>query len=134
MHRYSSIRHTHITEEIRKTISTKEAEISDAITSTDTQLAEVEGALRDICLADGQGQNEGDITNAVKQIEEERAALGCSRKLLEELLSKTRDDVIARAASESQKRLTRVTFGNHNSGFQAGIVNGPISGISFGGK
>jgi membrane-bound lytic murein transglycosylase B len=133
LHRHSSIRHTHITEEIRKTISTKEAEISNAITSIDTQLADVEGALRDVSLTDEQGQNEEDMRNAVKQIEEERAALGCSQKLLEELLSKTRDDVIARAASESQKRSTEVTFGNNNSGFQAGIINGPISGISFGG-
>lgn len=80
------------------------------------------------------GQNEEDITNAVKQIEEERAALGSSRKLLEELLSKAREDVIARAASENQNRSTEVTFGNNNSGFQIGISNGPISGISFGGK
>jgi hypothetical protein len=137
LHRYSSIRHTHITEEIRKTILTKEAEISKAITSTDRQLAEVESALGEIHLTGSRherGQNEEDITNAVKQIEEERAALGSSRKLLEELLSKAREDVIARAASESQIRSTQVTFGNNNSGFQIGISNGPISGISFGGK
>jgi hypothetical protein len=29
---------------------------------------------------------------------------------------------------------TTVTFGAQNSGFQAGVINGPISGISFGGK
>jgi len=115
----------------------KEAEISKAITSTDAQLAEVESTLGEVRLTDStreQGQNEEDITNAVKQIEDERAALGYSRKLLEELLSKAREDVIVRAASESQKRSTNVTFGNNNSGFQAGIINGPISGISFGGK
>jgi len=134
---YSSIRHTHITEEIRKTISTKEAEISKAITSTDKQLVDVESTLGEIRLTDStheEGQNEEDITNAVKQIEEERAALGCSRKLLEELLSKAREHVIVRAASESQKRSTNVTFGNNNRGFQAGIINGPVSGISIGGK
>ena len=94
----------------------------------------MKGSLRDICLTDEQGQTEEDVRNAVKQIEEERAALGCSRKLLEGLLSKIRDNDIARTASERQKRLTDVTFGNSNSGFQAGIINGPISGISFGGK
>jgi len=120
LHRYSSIRYTYITEEIRKTISTKEVEISKAITSTNTQLAEVESTLGEICLTDSiyeQGQNEEDVTNAVKQIEEERAALGCSRKLLEELLSKAREDVIARAVNQGQKRLTEVTFGSNNSGF-----------------
>jgi len=137
LHRYCSIRHTYITEEIKKTISTKEAEISKAITSTDAQLAEVESALGEIRLTDSannQSQDKQDITNAVKQIEEERAALDCSRELLKELLSKAREDVIARAARESQDRSTRVTFGNKNSGFQAGIINGSISGISFGGK
>jgi hypothetical protein len=134
LHRHSFIRHTHITEEIGKTISTREAEISNAITSTDTQLAEVEGALRDICLTDKQGQNEEDIRNAVKQIKEERATLGYSQKLFEELLLKISDDIIARAANESQQRSTKVIFGNNNSGFQVEIINGPISGISFGGK
>ncbi|OCK85163.1 hypothetical protein K432DRAFT_343639 [Lepidopterella palustris CBS 459.81] len=132
---YSSIRHTHITEEIRKTISMKEAEISNAITSTDLQLAEMETALGEIRLtgsAHEEGQNEEDITNAVKQIEEEQVALGGSRTLLEELLSKAREDFIARAASESKKRSTGVTFGNSNSGFQAGVVIGPISGVTFG--
>jgi len=112
-------------------------EISKAITSTNTQLAEVESTLGEIRLTNStheQGQNEEDATNAVKQIEEERTALGCLRKLLEELLSKARQDVIARAASEGQKRSTEVTFGSNNSGFQAGIINGPIGGISFGGK
>jgi hypothetical protein len=122
---------------MRKTISTKEAEVSKAIMSTDRQLAEVESTLGEIYLTGSRherDQNEEDVTNAVKQIEEERAALGSSRKLLEELLSKAQEDVIARAACESQNRSTRVTFGNNNSGFQIGISNGPISGISFGGK
>jgi hypothetical protein len=43
-HRYSSIRHTHITEEIRQTFLARE-DISSAITSTDTQLATVERNL-----------------------------------------------------------------------------------------
>jgi hypothetical protein len=46
----------------------------------------------------------------------------------------TREEVIAKATSESQNRSTQVTFGNQNSGFQIGISYGPISGISFGGK
>jgi hypothetical protein len=37
-YRYSSVRHTHITEEIKKTISAKQAEVQDAITTADRQL------------------------------------------------------------------------------------------------
>jgi cobalamin biosynthesis protein CobT len=138
-YRYSSIRHTHITEEIKKTISMKQTEITGAIAATDKHLADVESTLGELRLA-GTGQEgvqnaeDKDKDSALEQIEEERIALDSSRKLLKELLSMTREEVIAKATSESQNRSTQVTFGNQNSGFQIGISNGPISGISFGGK
>jgi len=70
--------------------------------------------------------------DALRQIEEERKAISTSRKLLDELLSKAQEEAIVKAAT---KNLTqRVTFGSNNSGIQIGISNGPISGISFGGK
>jgi len=133
--RYSSFRHTHITEEIEKTISIKRAEITGTITATENQLAEVESTLRELHIA-GTGQEKGQDTDdkgsAVKQIEGERTALDSSRKLLQELLLKTQEDVIAKAASERQNPSNQITFGSQNSGFQIGISNGPISGISFG--
>jgi hypothetical protein len=135
--RYSSIRSTHITEEIKKTISTKETEISKAVTSTDRQLAEVETSLGELQLGDAgqdQSQNAEDMTNTVKQIEEERSALESSRKLLEELLSKAKEEAIIRASSESQNRSMQMTFGTLGEGFQIGNNSGPISGINFGGK
>jgi len=135
--RYSSIRHTHITEEIKKTISVKEAEITGAIAATDKQLTEVESTLGELRLTDASQegvQNVEDKEKALEQIKEEQIALDSSRILLQELLSKAREEVVSRAATESQDRSTKVTFGNQNSGFQIGISNGPISGISFGGK
>lgn len=137
MCRYSSIRHTHITEEIKKTISVKEAEITGAIAATDKQLTEVESTLGELRLTDASQegvQNVEDKEKALEQIKEEQIALDSSRILLQELLSKAREEVVSRAATESQDRSTKVTFGNQNSGFQIGISNGPISGISFGGK
>jgi hypothetical protein len=135
--RYSSIRHTHITEEIKKTISVKEAEITGAIAATDKQLTEVESTLGELHLTDaGQegAHNVEDKEKALEQIKEEQIALDSSRILLQELLSKAREEVVSRAATESQNRSTQVTFGNQNAGVQIGISNGPISGISFGGK
>jgi hypothetical protein len=79
-------------------------------------------------------QSTEDMAKALKQIEEELKALSASRNLLGELLSKAQEDAIAKAAAERQTGSTTVTFGTHNSGFQAGVINGPISGISFGGK
>jgi hypothetical protein len=77
---------------------------------------------------------DGDMRNAVQQIEEERAALGILRKLLKTLLPKAREDARAEAASRSQKQSTKITFGNNSSGFQAGIINGSVSGLNFGAK
>ena len=70
---------------------------------------------------------------ALLQLEEERKAVNVSRKLLEELLSKSQEEAVAKAAG-NQSGLTKVTFGNQNSGFQAGTINGGVSGINFGGK
>ena len=74
------------------------------------------------------------MANVVKQIEEERSALESSRKLLEELLSKAKEDAILRASSESQNRSMQMTFGTLGEGLQIGNNSGPISGINFGGK
>jgi hypothetical protein len=139
LHKYSSIRHTHITEEIRKTIVVREEEVSSAITLTDTQLDVVERNLGEIRLRETgrrQGQDEEDVRNAVQQMEEERAALDCLRKLLETLLPKAREDAVVEAASKSQKRVnhrsTTMTFGSNHNGFQAGIINGGVvSGLNF---
>lgn len=70
---------------------------------------------------------------AVRQLEEERKALDAWRKLLDELLSKVQEEAVAKAAG-NRSHFTAVTFGNNNSGFQAGTITGGISGITFGGK
>ena len=69
-------------------------------------------------------------TEALRQLEEELVAVKASQKLLNELLSKSQEEALAKAQSHS----TTVKFGNQNSGFQAGIINGGVSGISFGRK
>jgi hypothetical protein len=69
----------------------------------------------------------------LRQLEEELKAVKASQKLLNELLSKSQEEAVAKAAG-NQSRSTTVTFGAQNSGFQAGTINGGVSGINFGGK
>jgi hypothetical protein len=57
-----------------------------------------------------------------------------SRKLLDELLSKSQEEAVAKLATRNQTNSTTVTFGDQNSGFQAGVIHGGVSGISFRGK
>jgi hypothetical protein len=115
----------------------KQTEITSAIGMTDTQLVEAGKRLEEL-NATGDNQVKVDSTenraDVLKQIEEEHKALSASRKLLGELLLKAQEDAVVKAAKESQTRSITVTFGTQNSGFQIGVSNGAISGISFGGK
>jgi len=136
-YRYSSIRHTHITEEIKKTISTKQTEIEGAITTADRQLIVLESRLEELNLSSDDQEATGSTESnaeALQQLEEEREALNASRKVLDELLSKSKEEAVAKAAAENQSHSTTATFGNQNSGFQAGSIYGSVSKISFGGK
>lgn len=81
---------------------------------------------------DAAGSSEGK-TEALRQLEEELKGVKASQKLLNELLSKSQEEVIAKAAGNQSGSIT-VTFGAQNSGFQAGNINGGVSGIHFGGK
>lgn len=71
-------------------------------------------------------------TEALQQLEQELKGVKASQKLLSELLSKSQEDTVAKAAGDQSG--STVTFGAQNSGFQAGIINGGVSGTSFGGK
>ena len=135
-YRYSSVRHSHITEEIKKTISTKQAEVKSAITTADKQLVVLENKLEELNLSsdddEAAGSREGK-TEALRQLEEEFKGVKASQKLLNELLSKSQEEAVAKAAG-NQSGSTTVTFGAQNSGFQAGNINGGVSGITFGRK
>jgi hypothetical protein len=81
---------------------------------------------------DAAGSSEGK-TEALRQLEEELKGVKASQKLLNELLSKSQEEAVAKAAGNQSGSIT-VTFGAQNSGFQAGNINGGVSGIDFGGK
>jgi hypothetical protein len=78
------------------------------------------------------GSREGK-TEALRQLEEEFKGVKASQKLLNELLSKSQEETVAKVAG-NQSSPTTVTFGAQNSGFQAGNINGGVSGITFGRK
>ena len=70
---------------------------------------------------------------ALRQLEEERKAVNASRKLLDELLSKSQEEAVAKAVG-NQSRANVMIFGDQNSGFQAGTINGGVAGINFEGS
>lgn len=136
LYRYSSVRHTHITEEIQKTISARQTEIKGSITTADKHLIVLENKLEEMNLnsedEEAAGATEGK-TEALRQLEEERKALNASRKLLDELLSKSQEAAVAKVAAGNPSHSTTVTFGNNYSGIQAHTINGGVSS-NFGSK
>lgn len=138
--RYSSVRHTHITEEVRETMSLVQAEVKGAVAATDKQLVVLESRMEELDLSsddDEEAATREGKAEALQQLEEERKALEASRTLLDELLSKAQEEAVAKAAAKSpdvSTTVTNVTFGNENSGQQAGVINGGVHGAVFGGR
>ena len=111
--------------------------MEDAVTITEKQLIVLENKLEELHLSSDDYEVMGSTESkaeALQQLEEERTALSASRKVLDELLSKSKEGTIAKAAAENQSHSTTITFGNQNAGFQAESINGPVSGIAFEGK
>ncbi|KAF1935764.1 hypothetical protein EJ02DRAFT_506899 [Clathrospora elynae] len=127
---YISVRHTHITEDIRKTISTAQAEVKGAITTTENQLVAIESKLKDLSPSSDDeeaARPEEDKVEALRQLEVEHKALEASYTLLHELSMKTQEEAVAKAAAKNQgssTTVTNVTFGSQNRGLQAGVING----------
>ncbi|KAF1938391.1 hypothetical protein EJ02DRAFT_505432 [Clathrospora elynae] len=137
---YNSVRHTHITEDIRGNMSLVQAEVKGAVTTTAKQLVVLESKLEEINLSsednEEAGLKEGKAV-ALQQLEEERKALEASRMLLDELLLKAQEEAFAKAAPENRGSSTTVTdqtFGSHNSGQQTGVIYGGVHGAVFGRK
>ena len=136
-YRYSSVRNSHLTDEVRKTIAAKQAEIKGAITTADKQLVVLENRFDELIVSSDEEEADASAegkAEALRQLEEERKALDASRKLLDELLAKAQEENVAKAALGSQRGNTTIMMGNQNQGFAAGIINGAVSEISFGKK
>jgi len=121
--RYSSIRHTHVTEEIKSIISRRGAEITAAISSTEAQLTDVNGISEKLPLEKVEqeaGEEAEDKESAIRALAEECAALQSARKLLEDLLSRMQGDAIAMAANWSQNMPKEVTIRAWNVDFPTG--------------
>lgn len=114
----------------------KQLEVKEAITATDKRKVVIENRLEELNLSEDEKQGSDDPEDrhkALRQFQEELQALESSRKLLQELLSKSQEQAVASAAKSHGPPMT-VTFGKCNSGFQAGAIHGSVSGLTFGSK
>ncbi|KAG9246434.1 hypothetical protein BJ878DRAFT_581340 [Calycina marina] len=96
---YSSVRNGHAREEMKKTISVKQAELKSATTTADRQLAVVENKLEEPNLNsddDDTARSSEGKDEVMRQLEEELKGAKSSQKLLNDLLSKSQE-VIGKA-------------------------------------
>ncbi|CZS92447.1 uncharacterized protein RAG0_02986 [Rhynchosporium agropyri] len=131
---YRSVRNSHVMEEIKKILSTKHGEVKGAIMA-DRKLVLVETKLEELNLSsddDEVGSSQGK-DEMLRQFEEELKGTKALQKLLNELLSKSQEEAIAKVA-RVQTGSIAVSFGANNTGFQAGNINGGVHGMNFGGK
>jgi hypothetical protein len=78
---------------------------------------------------DTTGSSQGKA-GVLRQYEEELKGVKASQKLLNELLSKSREEAVTKATGNQTGSIT-MSFGAQNSGFQAGNINGVVN---YGGK
>ena len=112
-----------------KEISAKEAEVQTALAATNRQMAALNAKVEALQVArqdESVDETPADRASALTQVAAEQAALGASHKLLRELLAATK------AASEKGRAGGNViTFGKVEKGFQVGVNNSSISGITL---
>ncbi|GAD95439.1 hypothetical protein BC1G_13219 [Paecilomyces variotii No. 5] len=134
---YSSIRHSRITGEVEKAISAKQVETTDPINITNEQRDKAQIRAPLVNLADGirQANDFEEVReNTIRQFGQEQQTLQASLNILEELFLRSQKDAVFKAMDKNRDNPSRVTFGNSNSGFQIGVSNGNISGITFGAR
>ncbi|KAH8799320.1 hypothetical protein F5884DRAFT_686806 [Xylogone sp. PMI_703] len=53
-------------------------------------------------------------------------------KLLDEVLPRSQEEVVVTISVRNPGNLITMAFSDHNLGLQIGIINGEVSGVSFG--
>jgi hypothetical protein len=135
LHSYSTIRTSTMTEEIKNELSARQAEMTATISTILTQVGLAEQSLMQMRLTEEDQLSQEvqeDMEGAAWAIEDEVAMLRFSQETMRELISSMQAELAERAAGGISDSSTSVSFGDNNSGFQAGTISGSVSGLSFG--
>ncbi|KAF2725922.1 hypothetical protein K431DRAFT_259744 [Polychaeton citri CBS 116435] len=125
---YSSLRGSHLTEDLRSGIVSQQNCTVAAIESIQTQVAVVERSLAEVRSSSSESsanEEDVDMEAAIGQIEELMEVLQSSQTLLRELLSKYQTKDIEKVCAAN--RPTQITFGRNYRGMQMGINHGSIT-------
>lgn len=127
---HSSLQQSWKAEEISKMLSTKEGEISTAISTTEKQLVEADTRFGQLQLASAEGgdedtDDEEDFEFVTSQTTIEKLALQQSLELLKQLSENIR--AITEEKQGKNSTVNNISFGGHNQGVQTGFNHGDIN-------
>jgi CRISPR/Cas system CMR subunit Cmr4 (Cas7 group RAMP superfamily) len=127
-YRHNSVRHTHMTEDLRTAITRLQEDVKRALANADRQLVLLDDKKEDV---DRDDDEEEWKPEKLQLLEERLKAMEASHRLLEELLSQAQEDMIAKAAAEDKSNSSTksaVVHGDQVSGMK---VVGTISGGTY---
>jgi hypothetical protein len=134
-HSYATIHSMVSTEEIKKMLSTRQAETTSRIAKVDGRMTAAQDSLvriRQIQDSQAGQQDDGDRQIVSCAITEEVAMLRASQEILKSIIASMQAELAGHESGGVSKVFTNVSFGANNHGLQVGSVSAPISGISFG--
>jgi hypothetical protein len=115
--RHSSLRNTHISEDIQKTILAQEVQMKQAITELHNSRTQLESELAETInslLPEDTEENRIDQTRAAEELHQQRTALQCSHDALKKALLQTEH--------HTGVKVTNVTV-DHTGKVLAGLIN-----------
>ncbi|KFY67050.1 hypothetical protein V496_01796 [Pseudogymnoascus sp. VKM F-4515 (FW-2607)] len=112
---HSSIRHGHTTEDLRDNILKEDKGMAAAIAARDVQIMELQHRTRELLVADTPSDLGRDKAELLDQINQQLTALAASRKVLEGLISKSRERTLVKVTNVRMSEGGRVVAGLVNT-------------------
>ncbi|KAK4978547.1 hypothetical protein LTR28_005075 [Elasticomyces elasticus] len=126
---YTSLRTSHMTEELKNTIATSRNELSVVAKRNSDEIALVRQSLTKLSVKDtvaAHADDEDDRISTDAQLSQQKAALKICQGLFSQLQSMLRDEQIEKLAA-GRGGNANVSFGTIIGGFGIGVSNAPIA-------
>jgi hypothetical protein len=120
------------TEEIKKMLSTEQAETTSKIATVDGRMNAAQARIHQTQDSQPDQQDDEDRQIVRYALDQEVSMLRESQEIMKSIIASMQAELAKHEAGEVSKVFTNVLFGANNHGVQVGTNSGPISGLSFG--
>lgn len=120
------------TEEIKKMLSTEQAETTSKIATVDGRMNAAQARIHQTQDSQPDQQDDEDRQIVRYALDQEVSMLRESQEIMKSIIASMQAELAKHEAGEVSKVFTNVLFGANNHGVQVGTNSGPISGLNFG--